>query len=642
MGIDLGSKHYGIAFIDDQNRVLAAGQCRIEGDLAKIIENRRMLRQARRSHTWYRRPKIPIRGGESAKGGKKPLLYKRAQGLNKPKTLCAYVDPNTGLVCGCHTPKRSKLEVRRVLLEQFCKNNKIPKPERGDLLALLNPNAQHARKLEDLLSLLKMELKLKESLLNQVRSLVCGRLEGRARFCRKHLQEYLKIATLPTMVAGQEDAWLPPSVLYRNALIEQDFKRYIEALRVPCGSQLEIRIERAQFDLQKLRNPAISGEEYQAGWRKDQNLIAALMTIYGDDPKLRGRMCCYCDAPNNAKGGLEVEHIHGRKRGSVLENLVLAHAECNLIKLNRTPEEAGLTLRYKPKTNILEKWSSHFTRASMGVHDLQRRLQRVCEQHGIQWRFSYRYGYETFELRQKWQLPKDHYIDAIVVASDSQPQGDIPDPHLRVVSLQANSKQLFDVNPVARLKDGRFAQSTLVTNLKVGEIERVLDPRKRKLLVRVAQEKGLMDNTGRPVDAKAENKSFTADDLKRLPFKKVRVIKEDVSASNAREIRGHWYKAVTPNYGYLVYEDHNGQRKSQLLKNPLAFPHHHLSLSDSARKLFVLKRGMRIQFTRQGSLYEECITKIYSNGYIAVKVRTPGQKPKEIRLRPHDPSIRVL
>lgn len=65
---------------------------------------------------------------------------------------------------------------------------------------------------------------------------------------------------------------------------------------------------------------------------------------------VRDRMtCCYC-AEVFAEKDLQAEHIIPESRGGPWSfmNLVAACARCNLLKRDRTPEEAGMPLLYVP------------------------------------------------------------------------------------------------------------------------------------------------------------------------------------------------------------------------------------------------------------------------------------------------------
>jgi len=59
--------------------------------------------------------------------------------------------------------------------------------------------------------------------------------------------------------------------------------------------------------------------------------------------------CAFCGAKKNASE-LTVDHVVPRAQGGKTEwsNVVTACAPCNLRKADRTPQQAGMKLRYKP------------------------------------------------------------------------------------------------------------------------------------------------------------------------------------------------------------------------------------------------------------------------------------------------------
>lgn len=125
-----------------------------------------------------------------------------------------------------------------------------------------------------------------------------------------------------------------------------------------------------------------------AGWRGDcdafaqalldSNLIYAtshgvlILCVYGDyavytpedrpddevEPKFsvqkkailaadRERICVYCERLTAAGGGTHIDHVIPRARGGSnrLDNLVVSCRECNTRKGDRTPVEAGMTIK---------------------------------------------------------------------------------------------------------------------------------------------------------------------------------------------------------------------------------------------------------------------------------------------------------
>lgn len=61
--------------------------------------------------------------------------------------------------------------------------------------------------------------------------------------------------------------------------------------------------------------------------------------------------CCYCGSKRN----LTVDHVIPKSRGgsNYWDNLVTSCGRCNSNKDNKTPEEAGLKMRYKPTVPTL-------------------------------------------------------------------------------------------------------------------------------------------------------------------------------------------------------------------------------------------------------------------------------------------------
>ena len=62
--------------------------------------------------------------------------------------------------------------------------------------------------------------------------------------------------------------------------------------------------------------------------------------------KRDGFECCYCGSQRN----LTIDHVIPKSRGgsNYWDNLVTSCSRCNSNKDNKTPEEAGMKMRYKP------------------------------------------------------------------------------------------------------------------------------------------------------------------------------------------------------------------------------------------------------------------------------------------------------
>jgi 5-methylcytosine-specific restriction endonuclease McrA len=110
--------------------------------------------------------------------------------------------------------------------------------------------------------------------------------------------------------------WLPPSLQHR---IETTLT-WVNRFSRWCGLE-EIAVERVKFDMQLMRNPEISGVEYQQGTLQGYSVREYLLEKWS-------RKCAYCGVEHVP---LQVEHIHPKAKGGVnsVSNLALACDPCN-------------------------------------------------------------------------------------------------------------------------------------------------------------------------------------------------------------------------------------------------------------------------------------------------------------------------
>lgn len=188
-----------------------------------------------------------------------------------------------------------------------------------------------------------------------------------------------------------KNGWVPPSVERRYQAQLTLIEKIKNILPISdCGIILEL----ANFDIQKLENPEISGKEYQQGDLYEyQNVRSYLMN------REKG-VCEHCkkDFKNNPS------HIHHRKpKGKQgcnrLENLMLLHEKCHKI-IHKNPK---LLKKYE-KSSVKEYKASTF------MNIIRNRFQKDIKNLGIT------YGYITFIERNKLGLEKSHINDAFVIA----------------------------------------------------------------------------------------------------------------------------------------------------------------------------------------------------------------------------------
>ena len=158
----------------------------------------------------------------------------------------------------------------------------------------------------------------------------------------------------------------------------------------------KIIIEIASFDLQKMKNSNIEGEEYQQGEQFDFWNVREYV-LYRD-----GHICQHCKGKSKDKI-LNIHHIESRKTGGNSPN--------NLITLCKTCHQ-----KYhngEIKLNI-KRNSSLKDAAFMGIMKwfFYEKLKKMYKNVEIT------FGYITKYKRIKNNLPKEHYIDAYCIAGN--------------------------------------------------------------------------------------------------------------------------------------------------------------------------------------------------------------------------------
>ena len=160
----------------------------------------------------------------------------------------------------------------------------------------------------------------------------------------------------------------------------------------------KIIVEVASFDIQKIKNPEISGAEYQQG--EQLNFWNVREYVLFRD----GHQCQCCKGKSKDKI-LNVHHIESRKTGgNAPNNLITLCETCHdgfhkgTIKLPKTIKR-GMSFRDATFMGIM-RWAFY--------NKLKELYQNV----------SLTYGYITKNTRIKNNLPKEHYIDARCISEN--------------------------------------------------------------------------------------------------------------------------------------------------------------------------------------------------------------------------------
>lgn len=226
----------------------------------------------------------------------------------------------------------------------------------------------------------------------ELRNDIVNKLSSRreARRKRRNRLRY-RPARFNNRVHSKHKGWLAPSIEHKINAHIQVIKHLYKILPIT-----KLIVETAQFDIQKINNPEISGEEYQQGeqlgfWNVREYVL------FRDNHECQ---CCHGKSNDNV---LNVHHIESRKTGGNAPN--------NLITLCETCHKAYHKGEVKLK---LKRGKSYRDAAFMGI--LRKTLLLRLKQ-------TYPNVYETFgyitkNTRIENGLPKEHYIDARCISGN--------------------------------------------------------------------------------------------------------------------------------------------------------------------------------------------------------------------------------
>lgn len=185
----------------------------------------------------------------------------------------------------------------------------------------------------------------------------------------------------------RKDGWLAPSVKQK---IDSHLTMVSKVCKILPISNIAVEV--ASFDIQKIKNPTISGTDYRQGEQLDFWNVREYV-LFRD-----GHICQCCKGKSKDKI-LNVHHIESRKTGSDAPNNLITLCEtCHkgyhkgTVKLPKTIHR-GMSFRDATFMGVM-RWAFY--------NKLKKTYPNV----------SLTYGYITKNTRIENGLPKDHYIDA--------------------------------------------------------------------------------------------------------------------------------------------------------------------------------------------------------------------------------------
>jgi 5-methylcytosine-specific restriction endonuclease McrA len=305
-----------------------------------------------------------------------------------------------------------------------------------------------------------------EASLKSRKSLRSGRRSRKTRYRAPRTQCRIK--------NGVNRAKLPPSLLHRVLTT----MTWVDRFRRLCDV-VELAVERVKFDMQLMRNPEISGVEYQQGELCGYEVREYLLEKWN-------RKCAYCGAEHVP---LQVEHIHPRAKGggNAVSNLSLACDPCNKKKgtldiavfLKNKPEQLKKILA-QAKRSLSDAAAVNATRNKLFVELLNTGLP-VETGTGAQTKFN----------RTRLQYPKDHFIDAACVGESGATV--TLDPDMKPLLIKAMGRGTHqttrtDKYGFPRNKAGRVKR---VNGFQTGDLVRLNQPKGKYAGVHVGRLAGI-------------------------------------------------------------------------------------------------------------------------------------------------------
>lgn len=191
----------------------------------------------------------------------------------------------------------------------------------------------------------------------------------------------------------RKDGWLAPSVQHKIDTHITAIQKLHKILPIT-----KIVVETASFDIQKIKNPEIQGEEYQQGeqlgfWNVREYVL------FRDGHKCQ---CCKGKSKDNI---LNVHHIESRKVGGDAPNNLITlcetcHKGYHLGKI-QLPKTIKRGMSFKDATFMgIMRWAFYEKLKSMYPN------------------VKMTFGYITKNTRIVHKLPKEHYVDARCISGN--------------------------------------------------------------------------------------------------------------------------------------------------------------------------------------------------------------------------------
>lgn len=326
----------------------------------------------------------------------------------------------------------------------------------------------------------------------ELRNDIVDKLSSRceARRTRRNRLRYRPVR-FNNRIKSKHKSWLAPSIEQKINTHIQVIKHLYEILPIT-----KLIVETAQFDIQKINNPEISGEKYQQGeqlgfWNVREYVL------FRDNHECQ---CCHGKSKDNI---LNVHHIESRKTGGNAPN--------NLITLCETCHKAY----HKGEIKLnLKRGKSYRDAAFMGIMR-KTLLNRLCELYPNVYET---YGYITKSVRTENNLPKEHYVDARCISSN--PKAKSLDYYIYQKCVRRQNRQIHKNN---FLKGGHKKNNQLNGNISGFELFDAVKYQNKQYFVFGKRKTGFLDIRNLNGE-KVNNGSISYKKLKRIRHNSTKLI----------------------------------------------------------------------------------------------------------------------
>jgi len=226
--------------------------------------------------------------------------------------------------------------------------------------------------------------------------------------------------------------------------------RVVRQIPLPIAS---IIVEDVQVDIRRLSDPFVTSKEYQKSNRLDENLRLACL--------MRDNFTCQKCGGNETL--LSAHHIVWTSKGGKdsIYNLITVCEDCH-DKIHSTGESGKVKIKGGKVVTGMDGFSDKIAQRTMksrfasplrseqGKTLMYQELSKIAS-------VSLVYGYQTCSKRKAHSLPKEHFIDALCIATLETDEFVLPDKesHFTVWFRPKQTRRIFNTQPS---KGGRIKQ----------------------------------------------------------------------------------------------------------------------------------------------------------------------------------------